>query len=95
MHLSSSWCWPGPSCLPSATASMPPSPVTRCPPTPGTMRPGPSARPSVQAVARCRRWSAATSWTAPRSPPTTAVPTASCPKGSAPATRSLALQTGL
>lgn len=42
--------WPGQSWLPSATASMRPSPEMRCPPTPGTTRPGPSARPSVPAV---------------------------------------------
>jgi hypothetical protein len=43
-------CWPGQSCLPSATVSTHPSPGMPCPPTPGTMHPGPNAQPSVQAV---------------------------------------------
>lgn len=43
-------CWPGQSCLPSATASTPPLPAMHCPPTPGTTHPGPSVRPSVRVV---------------------------------------------
>lgn len=43
-------CWPGQSWLPSATVSTRPSPEMHCPPTPGTMHPGPSAPPSVPAV---------------------------------------------
>ncbi|XP_030149036.1 A disintegrin and metalloproteinase with thrombospondin motifs 10 isoform X3 [Lynx canadensis] len=39
-------------------------------------------------AARCRPWSAAISWTARPWPPTTAAPTANCPRGSAPATQS-------
>ncbi|XP_016058951.1 PREDICTED: A disintegrin and metalloproteinase with thrombospondin motifs 10 isoform X2 [Miniopterus natalensis] len=47
------------------------------------------------AGARCRQWSAATSWTAQPWPPTIAVPTASFPRGSGPATQSPARLTGL
>nr|XP_055199541.1 A disintegrin and metalloproteinase with thrombospondin motifs 10 isoform X2 [Nyctereutes procyonoides] len=46
------------------------------------------------AGARCRPWSAAISWTARPWPPTIAVPTANCPRGSAPATQSPVRPTG-
>ncbi|XP_026906141.2 A disintegrin and metalloproteinase with thrombospondin motifs 10 isoform X6 [Herpailurus yagouaroundi] len=45
-------------------------------------------------AARCRPWSAAINWTARPWPPTTAAPTANCPRGSAPATQSPAHPTG-
>ncbi|XP_023501309.1 A disintegrin and metalloproteinase with thrombospondin motifs 10 isoform X5 [Equus caballus] len=47
------------------------------------------------AQSRCRPWSVAISWTARPWPPTTAAPTASCPRDSEPVTQSPALPTGL
>lgn len=49
---------------------------------------GLSGSPAHPQAARCRPWSAAISWTARPWPPTIAVPTANCPRGSAPATQS-------